>query len=229
MRLHWSQAIWRHVQSVGLAETYRRRLCVFNYVRIFLALQFLPVGHIMAAVPSGKLAETATTEATHSLTAYMERQRLTNPVLRLKIGPYSGRLSVPTTMLKECYHASTNKIIYLNGWHNRLNQKLSWREWSGIPQHRSCHTSPGGHACSPDGSRVRGSGERGGNVCCLRQERAIRTLADQYMDGDTGQWDISARSEMCIVFGCNLFLHVYQSSILFPQQLWNADLLLSYH
>ncbi|XP_052820384.1 uncharacterized protein LOC128246231 [Mya arenaria] len=43
---HSSQAVWRHVQSVGLAEAYQRRIGVHNFVRMLLALQFLPVAHI---------------------------------------------------------------------------------------------------------------------------------------------------------------------------------------
>ncbi|KAH3769923.1 hypothetical protein DPMN_171204 [Dreissena polymorpha] len=39
---HWSQAVWRRVQHEGLAEVYRRCGGVFKFIRMLMALQFLP-------------------------------------------------------------------------------------------------------------------------------------------------------------------------------------------
>ncbi len=43
---HWSQAVWRHVQSIGLAEMYMRREGLHFFVHQVLALQFLPSAHL---------------------------------------------------------------------------------------------------------------------------------------------------------------------------------------
>ena len=75
---HWSQAVWRHVQSVGLAETYMRREGLHSFVRQVLALQFLPSAHIRQAVQM--LEMKATTHATQTLIGYLRRQWLDNPV-----------------------------------------------------------------------------------------------------------------------------------------------------
>ncbi|KAL3861171.1 hypothetical protein ACJMK2_007236 [Sinanodonta woodiana] len=47
---HWSQAVWRHVQSVELAETYMRREGLHSFVRQVLALQFLQSAHMRQTV-----------------------------------------------------------------------------------------------------------------------------------------------------------------------------------
>ena len=75
---HWSQAVWRHVQSVGLAETYMRREGLHSFVRQVLALQFLTSAHIRQAVQM--LEMKATTHATQTLIGYLRRQWLDNPV-----------------------------------------------------------------------------------------------------------------------------------------------------
>ncbi|KAK3579934.1 hypothetical protein CHS0354_020826 [Potamilus streckersoni] len=47
---HWSQAVWRHVLSIGLAEMYMRREVLHSFVRQVLALQFLLSGsHITSS------------------------------------------------------------------------------------------------------------------------------------------------------------------------------------
>ena len=75
---HWSQAVWRHVQSVGLAEMYMRREGLHSFVRQVLALQFLPSTHIRQAVQM--LQMKASTQATQTLIGYLRRQWLDNPV-----------------------------------------------------------------------------------------------------------------------------------------------------
>ena len=79
---HWSQAVWRQVQQVGLAETYRRRLGVHKFIRMLLALQFLPAAHIRQAFNT--LAGRATTPETSALVEYMRRQWVNSTVFRLQ-------------------------------------------------------------------------------------------------------------------------------------------------
>ena len=74
---HWSQAVWRHVQQLGLAETYRQRLGLHSFIRMLLALQFLPSPHIERAFEM--LAERAKTTATTALIDYVRRQWMNNP------------------------------------------------------------------------------------------------------------------------------------------------------
>ena len=46
---HWSQAVWRKVQSLGLATAYMQQSSIQNFVRMILALPFLPTDHIRPA------------------------------------------------------------------------------------------------------------------------------------------------------------------------------------
>ena len=60
----------------------RRRVGVHNFIRMILALQFLPISHIRHAF--GKMAETATTDVTRALIPYMQRQWMENSVFRVE-------------------------------------------------------------------------------------------------------------------------------------------------
>ncbi|KAK3583361.1 hypothetical protein CHS0354_038980 [Potamilus streckersoni] len=75
---HWSQAMWRHIQSIRLAETYMRQEGLHSFVHHVLAIQFLPSAHIQQAVQM--LQMKATTDATRTLIGYLCRQWLDNPV-----------------------------------------------------------------------------------------------------------------------------------------------------
>ena len=46
---HWTQAVWRKVQDVGLASAYRERDAVHRYVRRLMSLPFLPADDIVPA------------------------------------------------------------------------------------------------------------------------------------------------------------------------------------
>ena len=43
---HWSQAVWRKVQELGLAGSYRQRGGTHAFIGQLLALPFLPASHI---------------------------------------------------------------------------------------------------------------------------------------------------------------------------------------
>ncbi|KAH3857972.1 hypothetical protein DPMN_100683 [Dreissena polymorpha] len=64
---HWSQAVWRRVQQESLADVYRRRGGVFKFIRMLMALQFLPAPTIPRAFETQKLR--ATTDATRDRTS----------------------------------------------------------------------------------------------------------------------------------------------------------------
>ncbi|KAL3879925.1 hypothetical protein ACJMK2_032201 [Sinanodonta woodiana] len=80
---HCSQAVCRHFQSVGLAETYMRREDLHSFVRQMLPQQFLPSAHIRQAVKM--LQMKATAQATQTLIGNLRRQWLDNPVFPAEV------------------------------------------------------------------------------------------------------------------------------------------------
>ncbi|KAK3583360.1 hypothetical protein CHS0354_038979, partial [Potamilus streckersoni] len=70
--------MWRHIQSIRLAETYMRQEGLHSFVHHVLAIQFLPSAHIQQAVQM--LQMKATTDATRTLIGYLYRQWLDNLV-----------------------------------------------------------------------------------------------------------------------------------------------------
>ena len=69
---HWSQSVWRRVQDLGLATSYRSRKSVYQYVGLLMALPFLPAGHIRDAFEY--LRPRATSPQLAALVDYMDRQ-----------------------------------------------------------------------------------------------------------------------------------------------------------
>ena len=45
---HWSQAVWRKVQEYGLQQQYMKDTGTLMYIKILIALPFLPAQHIPA-------------------------------------------------------------------------------------------------------------------------------------------------------------------------------------
>ena len=44
---HWVQAIWRRVQLLGLQEAYNRDEGAHSFIRMLMALHFVPSEHVM--------------------------------------------------------------------------------------------------------------------------------------------------------------------------------------
>ncbi|KAL3879923.1 hypothetical protein ACJMK2_032199 [Sinanodonta woodiana] len=80
---HCSQAVCRHVQSVGLVETYMRREDLHSFVRQVLPQQFLPSAQIRQSVQM--LQMKATAQATQTLIGNLHRQWLDNPVFPAEV------------------------------------------------------------------------------------------------------------------------------------------------
>jgi len=78
---HWTQAVWRHVQELGLSATYRQKGGMHSFIRQLLALPFLPPGHILDAF--NNLRQRATTAATQQLVEYIDRQWMRNSVFAI--------------------------------------------------------------------------------------------------------------------------------------------------
>lgn len=78
---HWTQAVWRHVQQCGLAPAYREHQSLYHYVRQLLALPFLPANQIRETFDL--LKERSNSQALDTLTGYIERQWMSDPVFEI--------------------------------------------------------------------------------------------------------------------------------------------------
>ena len=75
---HWTQAVWRRVQDLGLKPAYSQRNSIYNYIRQLLALPFLPQNHIPPTFQ--QLYERANTDQLQRLVAYIDRQRMNHAI-----------------------------------------------------------------------------------------------------------------------------------------------------
>ena len=75
---HWNQAVWRHVQQIGLSATYQQREGMYDYIRQLMALPFLPARHIQQTFDH--LKTKANTEQLQRLVDYIDRQWFHHPV-----------------------------------------------------------------------------------------------------------------------------------------------------
>ena len=75
---HWTQAVWRRVQDLGLKPAYCQRSSTHNYVRHLLALPFLPAAHIPTSFE--ELKRRATNGPLVDLVAYIERQWMNHSI-----------------------------------------------------------------------------------------------------------------------------------------------------
>lgn len=69
---HWSQAVWRKVQDLGLVTTYRERDSVYRYIRHLMALPFLPSNQITDTFASYRVR--ANSEPLRQLVSYFDNQ-----------------------------------------------------------------------------------------------------------------------------------------------------------
>jgi hypothetical protein len=75
---HWTQAVWRQVQDLGLKAAYSQRSGFFKFIRQLLALPFLPAAHIQPTFEV--LSRRANTPSLQQLIDYMDRQWMQNPI-----------------------------------------------------------------------------------------------------------------------------------------------------
>ena len=78
---HWTQAVWRHVQSCGLVRAYREQQGVHTYIRQLLALPFLPAQYIKDTFIH--LKARANSPQLQDLVDYMDRQWFRNQVFKV--------------------------------------------------------------------------------------------------------------------------------------------------
>ena len=78
---HWTQAVWKNVQHLGLQQTYRENEAVHRYIRQLMAIPFLPAVQTTEALEN--LKQRARLPQLISLVNYIERQWFRNPVFRV--------------------------------------------------------------------------------------------------------------------------------------------------
>ncbi|KAJ8309738.1 hypothetical protein KUTeg_011603 [Tegillarca granosa] len=104
---HWGQAVWRHVQELGLQMDYSQRYGVFKFVRKLLALPFLPEEQIPVAFNT--LKETVTSERLIQLTNYIERTWI--------------NVDIWTPSSWTVYRMAVRTNNDVEGWHHRINRR----------------------------------------------------------------------------------------------------------
>lgn len=108
---HWCQAVWRHIQELGLAATFMKREATHRYLKQLMALPFLPSPDIPAAFQT--LKERANTEPLQSLVGYIDRQWMNHSVFH------------PSAWTVYRQAVRTNNDV--EGWHHRVNGKAGHR------------------------------------------------------------------------------------------------------
>ncbi|VDI30203.1 Hypothetical predicted protein [Mytilus galloprovincialis] len=108
---HFTQAVFRHVQFLGLQPAYRQQDCIFKYVRKLMALPFLPADHIR---PAFRRLKDLQTDPLQRLVTYVEDTWIKSTVWPVESWTV---FSQPTR---------TNNDV--EGWHRRINKKSSERK-----------------------------------------------------------------------------------------------------
>ena len=102
---HWSQALWRKVQELGLVVAYNSVDAVHNYIRMLFALPYLPADHIIRSFD--EIAPVANDQ----LLPLVDYVRSTWML---------GQWSPEDWCVYKRYIRTNNDV---EGWHNRLNMK----------------------------------------------------------------------------------------------------------
>lgn len=108
---HWTQAIWRKVQDLGLTHVYTADEGTFSYIRRLMALPFIPFQEIPAVFQT--LAVEAATEPLQELVGYISTNWITSTIFPPKDWSVYGEA------------VRTNNDV--EGWHNALNRRASGR------------------------------------------------------------------------------------------------------
>ena len=106
---HWCQAVWRKACDLGLRTSYLRHGGVHKYIRMCLALPFLPSTHIR--------------EAFHSLEVQAVSQGLRGLLTYIKTAWIDGSVAPPESWSVYGQAIRTNNDT--EGWHRRLNGRVN--------------------------------------------------------------------------------------------------------
>ena len=104
---HWTQALWRKTQELGLQRAYSEDRGTHKFIRKLMALPFLPSEHIQPLFD--KMVERATSQQLTELVTYVESTWITS------------EMWPPATWSVFMRSTRTNNDI--EGWHFRLNQR----------------------------------------------------------------------------------------------------------
>ncbi|XP_067029488.1 uncharacterized protein [Acropora muricata] len=86
---HWTQAIWRKVQDLGLTHAYTADEGTFSYIRRLMALPFIPFQEIPAVFQT--LAVEAATEPLQELVGYISTNWITSTIFPPRTGASKAR------------------------------------------------------------------------------------------------------------------------------------------
>ena len=106
---HWTQAVWRKIQEVGLQVAYNKEVAVHHLCKHLLGLPFVPEGHIEPCFI--ELQKRAETDKLKVLFKYVNKTWIRSSIW----GP--GTWS--------CYGQSIRTNNDVEGWHHRLNAKAA--------------------------------------------------------------------------------------------------------
>lgn len=108
---HWTQALWRKVQELGLQTAYSGNDTVYRYIRKLMALPFLPHKEIRPMFV--RLSVQAETQPLRNLTEYIQEQWIDSTIFSPK----------DWSVYKQ--PVRTNNDI--EGWHNGLKRRAGGR------------------------------------------------------------------------------------------------------
>jgi hypothetical protein len=105
---HWTQAVWRHVQGVGLQQAYKTDEGTTKLIRKLFTLPLIP--HERIPEQFALLKDSANTEKLQNLFGYVERTWMN-----------LDDLWKPASWCVFMHSVRTNNDV--EGWHHRLNHK----------------------------------------------------------------------------------------------------------
>ena len=108
---HWTQALWRKVQELGLEPPYRNDSRTYKYIRKLMALPFLPAARILPEFQ--RLKDGARTASLEALVQYVENNWISSTVWP------------PAAWSVYMLPIRTNNDV--EGWHNSLNRRANNR------------------------------------------------------------------------------------------------------
>ena len=104
---HWTQAVWRKIQGVGLQSSYTQDVAIHHLCKQLLGLPFIPADHIRPVFNTLKLR--AATLSLQEVTGYIEDTWI------------DSTMWAPETWSVFGQSIRTNNDV--EGWHHRLNTK----------------------------------------------------------------------------------------------------------
>ena len=103
---HWVQAVWRHIQGVGLQEAYNKDAGTHTFLRKLMALPFIPHEHVLRVFL--QLASLASDEKLKQICTYIHNTWI------------SGNIWPPSAWSVFQQNIRTNNV---EGWHHKLNKR----------------------------------------------------------------------------------------------------------